>query len=450
MVEISENSEPQAKEKRMIEIKKLKDLTAVELDALFNRFGEDFSSIMINTVVPIVNDVKLNGEAAVKKYTEKFDGVKLDSVIATQDEIDEGHRNTPKDVLASFMKAKSNIEEFHRRQLKENSIYTREDGITLGVTYQAIESAGIYVPGGKASYPSSVLMGVIPAQIAGAKDITVITPPNKTGKVPDIIYAICKECGVKNIIKSGGAQGIAFAAFGSDNHKKSDIIVGPGNIFVTAAKTYLFSMGVIQIDSMAGPSEVLIISDEKSDPSWVAWDLLSQAEHEERALAVLVTTSEKLAQNVKAEIIKDIESGRGRHEIKKTSIQKGLIVVCDSLDEAIDFSNKYGPEHMEFMVDNPLEYIGRIKNVGSLFLGRYAPVAVGDYYSGTNHILPTGGAARFSSGTSVETFLRRTTFQLLDEGALKVTMPHVKLMSEYEGFEDKHGGSVEIRFKKVN
>ena len=431
----------------MIPIKKLKDLTPQELDKLFNRFGEDFSSIMINTVIPIVNDVKNNGENAVKKYTEKFDKIKLTDVIATQKEIDNGRKNAPKDVLKAFMKAKDNIEEFHRRQLRENSIYTRKDGITLGVTYQAIENAGIYVPGGKASYPSSVLMGVIPAQIAGAENITVITPPNREGKIPDIIYAICKECNVKNIIKSGGAQGIAFAAFGSDKHKKSDIIVGPGNIFVTAAKTYLFSMGVIQIDSMAGPSEVLIISDGNSNPKWVAYDLLSQAEHEERALAVLVTTSKKLAEEVKDEIIQDIESGCGRNEIKKTSIKNGLIVLVDSIDEAISFSNSYGPEHMEFMVDNPLEYIDKIKNVGSLFLGRYSPVAAGDYYSGTNHILPTGGAARFSSGTSVETFLRRTTFQLLDKNSLKKTAQPIKLMSTYEGFDDKHGGSVDIRLK---
>ncbi|HOP63831.1 MAG TPA: histidinol dehydrogenase [Spirochaetota bacterium] len=432
----------------MITIQKIKNLTDSELDKLFNRFGEDFSSIMIDTVIPIVNDVKNGGEDAVKKYTEKFDGVKLHSVFATEEEINEGHKNAPKDVLAAFMEARKNIEEFHRRQLRENSIYTREDGITLGVNYQAIESAGIYVPGGKASYPSSVLMGVIPAQIAGAKNITIITPPNKEGKVPDIIYAICKELGVKNIIKSGGAQGIALAAFGSDKIQKCDIIVGPGNIFVTAAKTYLFSMGVIQIDSMAGPSEILIISDEKSRPDWVAWDFLSQAEHEERALAVLVTTSEKLAQEVKDIVIKDIESGKGRHEIKKTSVANGgTILVADSLDEAINFSNKYGPEHMEFMVDNPLEYIDRIKNVGSLFLGRHAPVAVGDYYSGTNHVLPTGGAARFSSGTSVETFLRRTTFQLLSEESLKKTAGPVRLMSTYEGFDDKHGDSVDIRFR---
>lgn len=432
----------------MVPVKRYKDLTPAELDRLFNRFGEDFSSIMINTVVPIVNDVKENRDEAVKKYTHKFDGVKLSSVTATEKEIAQGHKNTPKEVLAAFMEARRNIEEFHTRQLRENSIYTRPDGTILGTTYQAIESAGIYVPGGKASYPSSVLMGVIPAQIAGTKDITVITPPNKQGKIPDVILAICKELGVTSILKSGGAQGIALAAYGSDSVKKSEIIVGPGNIFVTAAKTFLFSMGIIQIDSMAGPSEVLIISDEKSDPKWVAWDFLSQAEHEERALAVLVTTSKKLATDVNKHIKEDIDSGRGRHEIKKTSVKNGIIILVDSIEEAIDFSNKYGPEHMEFMVDNPLEYVDKIRNVGSLFLGRFAPVAVGDYYSGTNHILPTGGAARFSCGTSVETFMRRTTFQLLNKEALQKARKPINLMSEYEGFDDKHGGSVNVRFEK--
>ncbi len=431
----------------MIPIKKLSELSQKELDSLFNRFGEDFSSVMIETVIPIVNDVKENREEAVRKYTEKFDGVTLDSIYVSQEEIEEGKRNAPKDVLASFMEARKNIEEFHKRQLKENSIYTREDGITLGINHQAIESAGIYVPGGKASYPSSVLMGVIPAQIAGTKNITVITPPNKEGKIPDIILAICAELGVTSIIKSGGAQGIAMAAFGSKELQKCDIIVGPGNIFVTAAKTYLFSMGVIQIDSMAGPSEVLIIADDKNDPKWVAWDLLSQAEHEERAIAILITTSEKLAHEVRQEIMADIESERGRHDIKKAAMEKnGLILVADSLDRAIDFNNKYGPEHMEFMVENPLEYISRLKNVGSLFLGKHSPVAVGDYYSGTNHVLPTGGAARFSSGTSVESFMRRTTFQFLNREALEKAKKHVEIMSEYEGFGDKHGGSVAIRF----
>ena len=432
----------------MVPVKRYKDISSAELDRFFNRFGEDFSSIMINTVVPIVNDVKENRDEAVKRYTHKFDGVKLGSVMATEKEINAGHKNTPKDVLAAFMEARRNIEDFHRRQLRDSSMYTKPDGTILGTTYQAIESAGIYVPGGKASYPSSVLMGVIPAQIAGSKNITVITPPNREGKVPDVILAICKELGVTSILKSGGAQGIALAAYGSESVRKSEIIVGPGNIFVTAAKTYLFSMGMIQIDSMAGPSVVLIISDEKSDPKWVAWDLLSQAEHEERALAVLVTTSRKLATEVNKHIKEDIDSGRGRHEIKRTALKNAAIVLVDSIDEAIDFSNKYGPEHMEFMVENPLEYLDRIRNVGSLFLGRYAPVAVGDYFSGTNHILPTGGAARFSSGTSVETFMRRTTFQLLNEKSLHAAREQVMLMSRYEGFDDKHGGSIDVRFKK--
>ena len=254
---------------------------------------------------------------------------------------------------------------------------------------------------------------------------------------------------MNRIIKAGGAQGIAAAGFGTQTVPKADIIVGPGNIFVTAAKTYLFSMGVIQIDSMAGPSEVLIVADRNANPKWIAWDLLSQAEHEEMALAVLVTPSEKLARDVAEEIERDIAAGKGRHAIKKTSIARGgLILVCESIDQAVEFSNIYGPEHMELVVDNPLDYLGRIRNVGSLFLGPHAPVAVGDYYSGTNHILPTGGAARFSSGTSVDTFMRRTTFQWLPEAALKKALGPVGVMSKVEGFDDKHGGSVRVRFEK--
>lgn len=432
----------------MVTIKKIKELTDLELNKQFNRFGDDFSQIMIETVVPIVNDVRENGDEAIKKYTEKFDGVKLNSIMATAEEIEDGFKNTSKKSIDAFMEAKSNIEEFHLHQKRDNIIYSRENGTTLGINYQAIESAAMYVPGGKASYPSSVLMGVVPAQIAGCKEITVITPPNKDGKVPDMICAICKILGVKNIIKSGGAQGIAAAGFGTKTVKKADIIVGPGNIFVTAAKTFLFSLGAIQIDSLAGPSEILIIADEKAKPKWLAYDLLSQAEHEEMALSVLVTTTIEMAEKVKEEIIKDIEAGGGRHEIKKTSVKNGsIILVADSLDEAIDFSNKYGPEHMEFCVENPLEYLNQIKNVGSLFLGNYAPVAVGDYYSGTNHILPTGGAARFSSGTSVDTFLRRTTFQHLTPDALKKSQKPVNIMSKIEGFDDKHGGSINVRFE---
>ncbi len=431
----------------MIPIKHIKELSEPELDKLFNRFGEDFSDIMINSVVPIVTDVKNEGDAAVKKYTEKFDGVILDTIMATREEIEEGYKNTPNEIIDAFVEAKENIEEFHQRQKRDNIIYNRE-GITLGMMHQPIERAAMYVPGGKASYPSSVLMGVIPAQIAGVDEITVITPPDSRGSVADQILAMCKILNVEKVIKSGGAQGIAAAGFGTESAPKSEIIVGPGNIYVTAAKTHLFSLGVIQIDSMAGPSEVLIIADEKANPRWVAFDLLSQAEHEEMALAVLVTTSRDIAEKVCKEVEADLASGCGRCEIKKTSIKNALIIVVDDIREAIDFSNKYGPEHMEFIVENPLEYLHDIHNVGSLFLGSHAPVAVGDYYSGTNHILPTGGAARFSSGTSVDTFMRRTTFQHLTPAALKKAQNAVNIMSGVEGFDDKHGGSINVRFEE--
>jgi histidinol dehydrogenase len=431
----------------MIETRRLKELSPPELDRLFNRFGEDFSSLMIETVIPIVNDVKREGDAAVKRYTKKFDGVDLGSLLATPAELDKARSRVDAAVLDAFLEAKANIEEFHSRQSRQNFQYIRDDGTTLGMMHHAVDSAALYVPGGKAAYPSSVLMSVIPAKIAGVKEITVITPPSKDGSVNDMVLAICQELGVTHLLKSGGAQGIAAAGFGTESVKKANLIVGPGNIYVTAAKTYLFSLGLIQIDSMAGPSEVLIIADGKANPRWVAWDLLSQAEHEEMALAVLVTTSEKLAKEVRGHVEEDLASGRGRSDIKKKSIAKGgIILLVDSVDEAIEFSNAYGPEHMEFAVENPMDYLPRIRNVGSLFLGSHAPVAVGDYYSGTNHILPTGGAARFSSGVSVETFMRRTTYQHLTEAALAKARKAVGIMSKAEGFDDKHGGSVEVRF----
>jgi histidinol dehydrogenase len=433
----------------MIRITRKKDLSAQELDRLFNRFGDDFSSVMIGTVAPIVNDVKTRGDDAVMDYTEKFDGVRLSSLLASEQEIEDAYKRIPSPVIDSFKSARDNIEEYHLHQKRDTILYTRRDGITLGMMHQPIESAGIYVPGGKAAYPSSVLMGAVPAMIAGVKDLTIITPPDRSGGIPDITLAACRLVGVKYVLKSGGAQGIAAAGFGTQTVRKADIIVGPGNIYVTAAKTYLFSLGIIQIDSLAGPSEVLIIADEKADPAWVAYDLLSQAEHEEMAMAVLVTPSMALAEKVRDEIVKDIEAGGGRHDIKKQSItSSGIIVVVDSLDEAIEFSNSYAPEHMEFMADNPLDYLARIKNVGSLFLGYHAPVAIGDYYSGTNHILPTGGAARFSSGVSVDTFTRHTSFQYLTRDALRDARNMVATMSKTEGFDDKHGGSVNIRFSK--
>jgi histidinol dehydrogenase len=433
----------------MLPIERINELTDDQLDELFNRFGDDFTDIMINTVVPIVNDVRSRGDGAVLDYTEKFDGIRPAQLAAGPEELREGSRATPDEVVQAFDTARKNIEEFHGHQVRHTSLYERKDGTTLGTMYQPIEKAAVYVPGGKAVYPTSILMGVIPARLAGCEDITIITPPAPDGNLHPVVCAVCSMVGVDRVVKSGGAQGIAAAGFGTESVAKADIIVGPGNIFVTAAKTYLFSLGIIQIDSLAGPSEVLIIADDSADPKWVAWDLLSQAEHEEMSPAVLVTTSEKMAHTVIEHIEEDLSSGRGRSEIKKKALESGgRILLADDLDQAIDFSNRYGPEHMEMMVDSPMDYLTRLKNVGSLFLGHHAPVAVGDYYSGTNHILPTGGAARFSSGTSVETFTRRTTFQYLTPNALEKAREPIHIMSRQEGFEDKHGGSVDVRFEK--
>jgi len=430
----------------MIPIKKLNELSPTELENLFNRYGTDFSSIISDVVIPIVTDVKTHGDEAVIKYTEKFDKVQINSVLAEKDEIEEGALRIPTETVDAFKKAKLNIEEFHKHQLRESIKYKRGE-TELGVLYQAIEKAAVYAPGGTALYPSSVMMGVIPAQIAGTKEITLITPPDKNGNVPDIMCAICKLLDVNSIIKSGGVQGIAAAALGTQTVKKSNIIVGPGNIYVTAAKTYLFSLGIIQIDSPAGPSDVLIISDASTKPKWIAYDLLSQAEHDPMSVAVLLTTSSEYAEQVKNEIEADIQMGKGRIDIKKKALQNSIIIIVPTIEEAIEFSNKYAPEHMQFMVENATDYIDKIRNVGSLFIGNYSPVAVGDYYSGTNHILPTGGTARFSSGTSVDTFMRRTTYQCLTLNALKEAQKPISIMSKVEGFDDKHGGSVDVRFE---
>lgn len=431
----------------MLKIKKMKDLSFEEYNLLINRFGDDFTDIMINTVVPIVNSVKSGGDKAVLDYTEKFDNVRPESILVSEDEIEEGWTKTPEIVKDAFSKAAENIREFHSHQIRKGFAYQREGFGKLGMIYQPVKSAGIYVPGGKAAYPSSVLMGVIPAQAAGVENITLITPPGQDGKVNPSVLAMCRMLGIDTILKSGGAQGIAAAGFGTETIVKSDIIVGPGNIFVTAAKSYLFSLGVIQIDSLAGPSEVLIAADDSANPQWVAWDLLSQAEHEENALAVLVTPSIKLAEAVQRAVEEDLNSGRGRSDIKKKSVAKSIILITDTIEEAVNFSNDFGPEHMELMVNDPESFLDSVKNVGSLFLGHYAPVAIGDYFSGTNHVLPTGGAARFSSGLSVETFYRRTTYQLPTSEGLREALDPVKTIAEFEGFDDKHGDSLAIRFR---
>ncbi len=429
-------------------IKNIKTLTATEKSKLFNRFGENFIDVMINNVVPIINDVRSNGDIAVKRYAKKFDNAELSNITATHEEIFSGYTNTSQELIKSFEKSISNIREFHSLQKREGYEIKRGNGSVLGTFYHPIDNAGIYVPGGKAAYPSSVMMGVIPAQIAGVKNITLITPCRNDAKLNDAICAICYILKINTIIKAGGAHGISAAALGTETIKKSDIIIGPGNIYVTAAKSYLFSIGAVQIDSLAGPSDVMIIDDGSTDPKWLAYDLLSQSEHDEYAAIVLITISAESAELVSKEIQKDLSLKIGRFGIKEKSVENNCsILIADSIDEAIDFSNCYAPEHLEITAENPDKYLDKIKNVGSLFLGKYSPVAAGDYYSGTNHILPTGGTARFASGVSVDTFMRRTTYQNLSRRELESSMKPIQNISTAEGFEDKHYGSVKIRFE---
>ncbi|MGL4370742.1 MAG: histidinol dehydrogenase [Spirochaetota bacterium] len=431
-----------------MKIIKMNDLSRDEKESMLCRFGADFIKIMVDTVIPIVNDVRSRGDAAVKEYTRTFDGIDQTSLLAGDDEIDRAHASLSGQQIDAFCQARENIEEFHLHQKRHSFQYERGNDGIFGIVHHPIEKAAIYVPGGKAAYPSSVLMGAIPAMIAGVKDITIITPPRKDGAVSEAVLGVCKILGIKKILKAGGAQGIAAAGLGTESVSKADIIVGPGNVFVTAAKSYLFSLGVVQIDSMAGPSETLIIADEGADPKWVAFDLLSQAEHEENAKAVLVTPSEKIVREVTREIEEDLARGEGRIEIKRKTVANNLVVIITKdIEEAVHFSNEYAPEHMQMMVAEPMKWLPSIRNVGSLFLGYYSPVAVGDYYSGTNHVLPTGGAARFSSGLSVETFMRRITYQSLTEAGLRKAVGPVQIMSKMEGFDDKHGGSVSIRFE---
>jgi len=430
-----------------MDILRIKNLTRDDKNGLFYRFGSDFTSVMVNTVIPIVNDVHARGDAAVRDYNLRFDGSGIKKLIADKSEIEDGYKKTDKKAIEAFNKAIANIEDFHKHQIKMGFEFKRKSDGFFGMVYQPVDSAAVYVPGGKASYPSSVLMGIIPAKIAGVKDITLITPVKEDGKISDSICAVCHILGVNSVLKAGGAQGIAAAGYGTESVEKAQIIVGPGNIYVTAAKSYLFSLGLIQIDSMAGPSETLIITDQSTDPKWVAYDLLSQAEHEENAKAVLVDLSEDHAKKVWIEVEKNLAEDKGRIGIKRKVMADNFkIILADSIDEAIDFSNAYAPEHMQLMIDEPQKYLNRIRNVGSLFLGNYSPVAAGDYFSGTNHVLPTGGACRFSSGLSVDTFYRRTTYQMLTKEGLFEALEPVNIMSSLEGFNDMHGGSLRVRF----
>ena len=397
------------------------------------------------TVAEIIRNVREKGDAALKEYTARFDGAQLDGLLVTEAEMAEAMEKVEPEFVAILERAAANIRKFHSRQVRNSFIINDEDGILMGQKVIPVDRAGVYVPGGTAAYPSTVLMDVIPAKIAGVKEVIMTTPPGKNGKINPAILAAARVAGVNRIVKAGGAQAIAALAYGTESVPKADKIVGPGNAFVAEAKRQVY--GVVSIDMIAGPSEILIVADGKSNPAHVAADLLSQAEHDRVASAVLVTDSEELAKQVSAELEKQLPQLE-RFEIARESIDRnGKIIVAEDLGAAIAIANEIAPEHLELCVDQPFDYLDSIRHAGSVFLGRNCPEALGDYLAGPNHTLPTQGTARFSSPLSVDDFVKKTQYTYFTREALGRVAEDVATFAKKEGLTG-HARSAMIRTEK--
>jgi len=397
-------------------------------------------------VADILATVKRDGDKALLAFTEKFDKAKLDALQVTPEERAEALSEIEPKFLEVLRRAATNIRRFHERQVRNSFILNEENGVVVGQKIIPIDRAGLYVPGGTAAYPSTVLMDAIPAKIAGCREVVMVTPPQANGKVNPVILAAAEVAGVDRIFKVGGAQAIAALAYGTESVPRVDKICGPGNVFVAEAKRQVY--GRVAIDMIAGPSEILIVSDSKSEAKNLAADLLSQAEHDRNASAVLVTDSKVLAEQVTEELERQIAL-LPRAEIARESIDKnGLIVVSSDLDKAVDIANEIAPEHLELCVDEPFAWLGKIKHAGSVFLGRYCPEALGDYFAGPNHTLPTSGTARFSSPLSVDDFVKKSQYIYYTEDALKDVYKKVAFFAEKEGLS-AHGRSARIRFEEI-
>ena len=421
---------------------KIMEYGQVSADEIFDR-GTATADVS-GLVREILANVKENGDKALFSYCEKFDKAKLTSLEVTAEEIEEAFATVEPQFLSILEQAAENIRAFHTRQVRNSFIINDKDGIVMGQKVTPIEKVGLYVPGGTAAYPSTVLMDSIPAKIAGCKEICVTTPPMANGKVNPVILAAAKIAGVDRIFKVGGAQAIGALAYGTETVPKVDKIVGPGNAFVAEAKRQVF--GLVNIDMIAGPSEILVIADGKSNPKWVAADLLSQAEHDKMASAVLVTDSMALAKAVAEEIETQLQV-LPRQEIARASIENnGKIIVAEDIGAVIAVANEIAPEHLELCVDEPFAYLDKITNAGSVFMGRYCPEALGDYFAGPNHTLPTSGTARFSSPLSVDDFVKKTQYTYYTQNALQKVAEDVAFFAEKEGLS-AHARSATVRFE---
>ena len=424
----------------MIKIINYKDIDPSEiLDRKENVFN------VADAVTEIIKTVREKGDSALFEYSQRFDKVELASLEVSKAEIDKAFEIVEPEFIAILEEAKENIYAFHSRQVRNSFLINEKDGVVIGQKVIPIEKVGLYVPGGTAAYPSSVLMNAIPAKIAGCAEIVMVTPPSKDGSVNPAILAAAKVAGVDRIFKVGGAQAVAALAYGTESVPAVDKIVGPGNAYVAEAKKQVF--GKVSIDMIAGPSEILVIADKDNDPVCVAADLLSQAEHDKNATAVLVTDSTELASAVSKELERQIPM-LSRAEIARCSVDNnGKIIITETIDEAIAVANGLAPEHLEICLDDPFKYLDKIKNAGSIFMGKYCPEALGDYFAGPNHTLPTSGIARFSSPLSVDDFVKKTQFSYYTKEALEKVAKKVEFFANKEGL-GAHAKSAVIRFEK--
>lgn len=418
-----------------------------ELENKLHTRKTEISEEVNKAVSEIINNVCENGDDALKEYCAKFDGFHVsrkDDFIVSKQEIMDAITNVGPEFMKILERTKDQITEYHKNQIEKSWTMYKDNGVVMGQLVRPIATVALYVPGGTATYPSTVMMNAVPAKLAGVEDLYIITPVKKDGKVSDVILAAAYVAGITKIYKCGGAQGVAAAAYGTDTITKADKIVGPGNIFVATAKKLCY--GVVDIDMIAGPSEILIVADENANPKYIAADLMSQAEHDKLASAILITTSKELVKNVDKELVRQVEDLPRKDIIKSSLDNYGGAVIVDSIKEGINLSNKIAPEHLEVLVDNPLEQLPNIKNAGSIFLGEYTPEPLGDYMSGTNHVLPTGGTAKFYSALGVYDFIKHSAFSYYPQAVLGTFKDDIMKFAHLEGL-DAHANSIKVRFE---
>ena len=428
----------------MINIIKADGKNEVEFLSKIEERSRNTNNDVTAVVTEIINNVRENGDKAVREYTIKFDGKAPENFEVSKDEIMSAVAECEPEFIVTLKKAADNIRDFHSRQKQQSWLTTKDNGVIMGQRIRGLARVGLYVPGGTAAYPSSVLMNAIPAKIAGVGEIIMVTPPMKDGKPNPNIMAAAAIAGVDRVFLMGGAQAIAALAYGTESVPKVDKIVGPGNIFVATAKKLLY--GNVDIDTIAGPSEILVLADETANPKFLAADLMSQAEHDKLASAIMVTTSESLAEETVSQIERQIQMLSRKDIIEASLTNYGVIIVCDTMEKAVEMANQLAPEHLEVCCNNPLEYIGKLDNAGSVFLGNYSPEPLGDYFAGPNHVLPTSGTARFFSPLSVDSFVKKSSFIYYTENALEKDKEDIMRFAETEGLT-AHANSIGVRFE---